>query len=369
MVAWSPAPGGPRLKVEAPAVKSPDLKGLGPTCVAMDIDCNSTVSGQLQTTDCELEDGTFIDVWFFDGTAGQEVTVDLESTDFDTFLFLFDPELFAVAFDNNGGDGTNSRIVFTLDTSGEWSVGANNLAPLAGDPGDYTLTLSCSGDDPDPEPPAAPSNLTATTVSSTAIDIDWQDNADNEADFEIQFRPAGGMFSTLDTVPADTMAATVFNLDSATTYTFRIRARNADGNSDWSNQASATTDPEDGGGGDPEECVADDLTMCLNDGRFKIEMAWRVANGDIGTGRVVDFTANDSGLFYFFDSENWEVLVKVLDGCALNDHFWVFAAATTDVEYTLQVTDTMTGEVQEYFNPLGQASPAITDTSAFETCP
>lgn len=63
-----------------------------------------------------------------------------------------------------------------------------------------------------------------------------------------------------------------------------------------------------------------------------------------------------------------EALVKVLDGCAFNDHFWVFSAATTDVEYTLQVTDTASGEVREYFNALGVAAPALTDTSAFATC-
>ena len=77
----------------------------------------------------------------------------------------------------------------------------------------------------------------------------------------------------------------------------------------------------------------------------------------------------DSGLFWFFSPNNWEMLVKVLDGCRSNGHYWVFAAATTNVEYTLRVTDTDNGVSKQYFNPLGQASPAITDTSAFATCP
>jgi len=63
------------------------------------------------------------------------------------------------------------------------------------------------------------------------------------------------------------------------------------------------------------------------------------------------------------------MLVKVLTGCKINDRYWVFAAATTNVEYTLRVTDTEMDVSKEYFNPLGQASPAITDTSAFATCP
>ncbi|MDA8021020.1 MAG: hypothetical protein MPN21_26580 [Thermoanaerobaculia bacterium] len=75
-----------------------------------------------------------------------------------------------------------------------------------------------------------------------------------------------------------------------------------------------------------------------------------------------------SGLFYFFGRDNWEVLFKVLDACTFNDRFWFFAAATTNVDYTLKVTDTMTGAEITYNNPLGVASPAITDTSAFP-CP
>ena len=72
---------------------------------------------------------------------------------------------------------------------------------------------------------------------------------------------------------------------------------------------------------------------------------------------------------WFFAADNWEMLIKVLDGCGLNQNYWVFAAATTNVEYTLTVTDTMTGQEVSYFNPLGQAASAITDTAAFATCP
>ena len=63
------------------------------------------------------------------------------------------------------------------------------------------------------------------------------------------------------------------------------------------------------------------------------------------------------------------MLIKVLDGCAVNGHYWVFAAAAIDVEYSLRVTDLDTGEIRRYFSPLGNASPAITDSLAFDTCP
>jgi hypothetical protein len=83
----------------------------------------------------------------------------------------------------------------------------------------------------------------------------------------------------------------------------------------------------------------------------------------------VPLAGGDSGAFWFFGFSNWEMLVKVLDGCGVNGHFWVFAAGSTDLEYTLRVTDTSTGNVQEYFNPLGGTATAITDTIAFADCP
>ena len=81
------------------------------------------------------------------------------------------------------------------------------------------------------------------------------------------------------------------------------------------------------------------------------------------------FCSDDSGLFFFFNEDNVEMLVKVLDGCGITGRFWVFAAATTNVEYTLRVTDTDTGTTKSYFNRLGTASPAITDTAALDVCP
>ncbi|MCP3962092.1 MAG: PKD domain-containing protein [bacterium] len=117
-----------------------------------------------------------------------------------------------------------------------------------------------------------------------------------------------------------------------------------------------------------EDCVADGNRLCLNDGRFRAEVTWRDFEDRTGSGTVVTST-DDSGLYWFFSSNNWELLLKVLDGCALNDRYWVFSAATTNVEYTLRVTDTQTGEAREYRNPLGTAAAAVTDTEAFASCP
>ena len=109
--------------------------------------------------------------------------------------------------------------------------------------------------------------------------------------------------------------------------------------------------------------------LCLNQDRFRVEVDWQDFEGNTGIGQRVGFRSEDSGLFWFFDPDNWEVLVKVLDGCPINGHFWVFTAATTNVQYTLRVTDLETGQFKEYSNALGASAPAVTDITAFASCP
>ncbi len=72
----------------------------------------------------------------------------------------------------------------------------------------------------------------------------------------------------------------------------------------------------------------------------------------------------DTGYFWFFDDDNVEVMLKVLDGRGINGKFWVFYGALSDVEYSLTVTDTQTGRVKTYANPQGRFA-SVGDTAAF----
>jgi poly(3-hydroxybutyrate) depolymerase len=117
-------------------------------------------------------------------------------------------------------------------------------------------------------------------------------------------------------------------------------------------------------------CAGDATHACLQQGRYRIGLTWQDASGRTGVGSPVPGAVSpDSAVLWFFDPTNWEMLVKVLDGCGLNQRVWVFAAATTDVAYTLTVTDTITGNFKTYQNPAGHAAAAITDTDAFASCP
>lgn len=104
----------------------------------------------------------------------------------------------------------------------------------------------------------------------------------------------------------------------------------------------------------------------LQNGRFELSATWRDALGQSGTARLVQTPSNDSALFYFFTADNWELMVKVLDGCAINGAYWVFAAASTDVEYAVSIEDLENpGEPFSFGNRLGQPAAAITHLDVF----
>ena len=105
--------------------------------------------------------------------------------------------------------------------------------------------------------------------------------------------------------------------------------------------------------------------ITVREARFSLDVDWRQFTGQAGRGRLVRSPSSDSTLFWFFSPDNWELMVKVLDGCDFNGHYWVLGAASTTVEYDLTVTDTELGTEWTFHNDLGVASPAFADTEAF----
>ncbi len=91
--------------------------------------------------------------------------------------------------------------------------------------------------------------------------------------------------------------------------------------------------------------------LCLNSNRFLLTLNWRNYNdGSTGYAQAVSLTP-DTGYFWFTDPNNIELVVKVLDGRALNGHFWIMYGSLTNLEYTITLTDTQTGEIKSYHNP------------------
>jgi hypothetical protein len=98
-------------------------------------------------------------------------------------------------------------------------------------------------------------------------------------------------------------------------------------------------------------CRPGATTLCLLGGRFAANVTWQnqFNGGVIGSG-VAGPLSSETGTFYFTDPANKELLVKILN---FGNRFAVFYGSLSNLQYTLQVTDTSTGGTKTYFNPPG----------------
>lgn len=137
------------------------------------------------------------------------------------------------------------------------------------------------------DPPAAPAGLTATALSSDAVQLLWVDNADDETQFQVE-RRAGGSFSRIATLGANTTAYLDTGVNPGTSYTYRVRARNDAGSSEWSNQALAATLPDE-----PPPAAPDGLTVEVLSAS-QVRLRWQ-DNSSNETGFQVE--VSDGGAF------------------------------------------------------------------------
>lgn len=124
-------------------------------------------------------------------------------------------------------------------------------------------------------------------------------------------------------------------------------------------------------------CVANATTLCIDhqpgDRRFQVRVTYQTSQsgGLSGNGRAIPLSSLGvprGGLFWFFGADNPEMLVKILNGCSINNRFWVFFSAGTNVGFRLTVTDMVTGASKVYNNPDLTAALPVQDTSAL-ACP
>ena len=100
------------------------------------------------------------------------------------------------------------------------------------------------------------------------------------------------------------------------------------------------------------------------DGGYDVSMCYRTPAGDVGQAKSGVWASSQAGILWFFDRENAEVLVKVLDGCAINGHRWVFVAPVTDLEFNLWVTGP-DGKRWTHSNRQGVTASSKSDQGAF----
>lgn len=98
-------------------------------------------SSSLDSGDRALGDGSYFEAWFFEGRAGQRVTITMRSGAFDTFLAVgrHNGDVIETNDDYEGSASTNSQIAIELPADGMYMIRANSLE--AAKTGEYTLTL------------------------------------------------------------------------------------------------------------------------------------------------------------------------------------------------------------------------------------
>lgn len=94
-----------------------------------------------------------------------------------------------------------------------------------------------------PSLPAAPSNLQATTSSSSQINLSWTDNATNENGFFVESCVGSSCtnFSQIAQAGINVTSFTHTGLTAGGTYRYRVRSFNGNGNSTYSNIGEAVT--------------------------------------------------------------------------------------------------------------------------------
>lgn len=100
----------------------------------------ASVSGTLTSTDCSLDDGSFVDYYELRLTSARTVAIQMTSSAFDAYLLLFDRATGdVVAEDDDSAGGFNARIQMSL-AAGTYIIGANSFD--AGETGTYQLSVN-----------------------------------------------------------------------------------------------------------------------------------------------------------------------------------------------------------------------------------
>jgi hypothetical protein len=383
-------------------------------CAPSTIACNSSVSGTLSNDDCPFGDGSFYDQWNFQATAGQQVTISMTAA-YDTVLLLYNPNGNLAAFNDDISEtNLNSRITFDINMTGTWTIWANSYDP--GVTGAYALDLQCTGGGP-PPPTCTPSStalclnagrfrvqaifsapnlgitnapaqvvhLTADTgyfwfFSSNNVEIALKvvDGRAFNGNFWVFYGALSDVEYTITVTDTVTGAVKTYrNMQGHLASVADVAAFPGGATATGISTRSAASIADLVGAQEREishlvassaslACVSDATTLCLNNGRFQVRAIFSAPNLGItnATAQVVSLTS-DTGYFWFFSSNNVEIVIKAVDGRTFNNFFWVFYGALSDVEYTITVTDTVTGAVKTYVNMPGHLA-SVADVAAFQ---
>ncbi len=216
--------------------------------------------------------------------------------------------------------------------------------------------------------PAAPGAVEASEQSSGSAVLRWEPSTAGGKVEEWQYRTArdSGGWTRWRVMPgeADRLTHVVDGLTPGERYTFEVRGANREhAGASLADSLQLSTEPPSGCS-EAAGSTAEGGAVCLGGGRFRFEATWESQHdGRQGAAQMRRLT-DSTGVATFFDTDNVELVFKVLDGTDANGNHWVFYGGMTDLGYTLTVTDTQTGEVKSYRNEPGSTCGGG-DTTAF----
>jgi hypothetical protein len=129
--------------------------------------------------------------------------------------------------------------------------------------------------------------------------------------------------------------------------------------------------------GGTTNCVRNDMTACLLDGRFRVTGTMKNFADPPVTfqTKVIQFPSNraetSQAVFHqSFTPGNFEVGVKMVDGCGFPPsnplhHYWVFYGGLTNAETEVRAVQVATGQVDIWRNPSGTVPTSVGNTQAF----
>jgi suppressor of ftsI len=228
-------------------------------------------------------------------------------------------------------------------------VVGGEVAPFYPDDDNFTYSehYVIDGGTPPTNPPAAPSGLVATAVSSDQISLNWIDNSIDEDNFNVESSSDGITFGIPVSLSENTISFIDSGLDTSTTFYYRVSASNAKGSSDFSGIASATTTD----GGTATAVVVDTIvvTTASKGKRQKRGQAMIRVIDDLGNpveGAVISGTF--SGTFS-----------ETIDSSAATD---------TNGTTTVQTSDAAKGIVEVTFCVSSIVHPSLTDYTGEGVC-
>lgn len=211
--------------------------------------------------------------------------------------------------------------------------------------------------------PAGESEIRQVTVTpgSDGATIRW--NTSRPASGMIQYgsTPDLGSHSAASLPLTDSHSAVIAGLQPGI-HSYRIESIAANGHLAIHDGVFGTAGP----------CVSDPGTACLLGGRFEVKVDWQQAESS-GAAQVMKFggqraESDESAFFWFFSDSNFELGLKILNACGINQKYWVFISGLTNQGWTVRIRDTITGAVQTYSNAVGNLTPTTADTESGLSC-